>query len=237
MTTTVDISSIQQKIYDNLKPSGWATVLRSFILGGEFTQILTTLYAYSKDDRRFTPPLKDVFAAFHACPYSELHTVFIEREPFNEINQANGIIFDSSRMDKEHYCTTKVFDAIQRTIYVDSPYSRDMDLTRWSSQGILLLSANLTVEINKSCTHTELWKPFTAFLLDTLNIYNPGLHFVFFGKEVLNLSNSINIQRQYKYFVQHPTTAAQNKSIWDSANIFPILTKSIQKNYNKTIIW
>lgn len=237
MATTVDISYIQSKLYEDLKPTGWANLLRSFLVSSDFTLILEQLLELTQDKKRFTPTLKDVFAPFHGCSYTDLHTVFINREPFNEIGEASGLAFDSSRLNKEHYVTAKIFDAVQRTIYVDSPYSRDTDLTRWANQGILLLNANLTVGVNNSFSHTEIWKPFTAFLLDALNSYNQGLHFVFFGKDVVNLASNINIEHHYKYFVEHPTTASQNKGTWESSNIFPILSKSIQKNYNKTITW
>lgn len=237
MITTVDIPTIQQKLYENLKESGWANLLKSFLLSVDFTEILEKLYNLSTDKKRFTPALKDIFNAFIECPYKNLHTVIITKEPITDVNVSNGIPFDCSRSGREHPHTTQLFDAVQRTIYLNEPYNRDLSLSRWSNQGVLLLSSSLTVQIDKSSTHIQLWKPFMAFLLDTLNIYNQGLHFVFMGDDVKHLNTAINVKRHYKFSVPHPSTAAQNRGIWDSQNIFPILTQSIQKNYKQKIIW
>lgn len=241
MTTQVDISAIQAQLYEKLKSSGWAAVLQPFLLSAEFTDLLNKLHTEKLEDRRFTPLLRDVFTPFYTCPVKDLHTVLIAKEPFLSIGESNGIAFDCSNLEKENPWTTQIFDAINRTVYPADTYDRELGLTRWSEQGILILTADLTVQLEKSGSHNHIWKPFTAFLLDTLNTLNSGLHFVFIGEDVKYLTPMVNIKNHYKFFVQHPRTFGQNKGvnkgIWDSENIFPILQKSIQKNYNKKIIW
>lgn len=237
MTTSVDIDSIQQKLYESLKPSGWAPVLQTFLLSSDFTDLLKKLYAELEASRRFTPLLKEVFTAFYECPVKDLHTILVLKEPYTEINSSSGIALDCSKTSKEHPWLGQVFDAIERTVYKREDYERDLNLTRWANQGILLLSANLTTQINAPGRHGSIWNPFTTFLLDTLNSNNCGLHFVFIGDDVKYLTPMINIKAHYKFFIQHPRTYGQNKGVWDSENIFPILSKSIQKNYNKTIVW
>lgn len=236
-TTSVDIPSIQETIYENMKPSGWANLLRSFMLSGDFTLILQQLYELTVDKKRFTPTIKEMFRAFIECPYKDLHTVFVNREPFMAINTANGIAFDSSVSGREHPYTGLIFDAIQRTVYPGEVYNRDLNLSRWANQGILLYNATLTVQIDKPYTHNKIWEPFTAFLLDTLSIHNAGLHFVFVGADVKHLGNMINSRAHYKYAIPHPSTAAQSKGIWDSQNIFPILLKQVKRNFKQDIIW
>lgn len=237
MTKTINIPDIQDKLYQKLKPSGWARVMKSFLLGTEFTVILQQLFNLSMDGKKFTPKLDTIFKAFEQCPYSELHTVIINREPYEYINTANGIAFDSSVSDREHFMIGLIFEAIQRTVYTHDVYKRDLDLSRWSNQGVLLLNASLTVQIDKQNTHHKIWEPFTAFLLDTLSIYNSGLNFVFMGDNVKHLANIVNAKTHFRYLVPHPTTAAQNKGIWDSQNIFPILSRQIKNNYKKDMIW
>jgi uracil DNA glycosylase len=38
------------------------------------------LYTLSQDDKRFTPPLKQVFRAFEECPYDKLQVVIIGQD-------------------------------------------------------------------------------------------------------------------------------------------------------------
>ena len=100
-----------------------------------------------------------------------------------------------------------------------------------------MLNTNLTVQFNKASTHDQIWKPFTAFVLDTLNTTNQGLIFVFIGDDVKQWSSMVNVKAHYKFAIPHPGTASQSKEIWDSQNIFPILSKLIHKNYKRTIVW
>lgn len=76
----MNLEEIKQKMFDKLEPSGWGRVFKSFIFSSEFDQVLTTLYNLSITDKRFTPPLKQVFRAFEECPYKELKVVMIGQD-------------------------------------------------------------------------------------------------------------------------------------------------------------
>jgi uracil-DNA glycosylase len=76
----MNLEEIKQKMFDKLEPSGWSRVFKSFIFSSEFDQVLTTLYNLSITDKRFTPPLKQVFRAFEECPYNELKVVMIGQD-------------------------------------------------------------------------------------------------------------------------------------------------------------
>ena len=76
----MDLEEIKQKMFTKLKPSGWDKILKSFIFSSEFTEILSELYRQSVNDKRFTPPLKQVFRAFEECPYDKLQVVIIGQD-------------------------------------------------------------------------------------------------------------------------------------------------------------
>ena len=70
----------KQKIFDKLEPSGWGTVFKQYIFSIEFEFILTSLYNLTNVDKRFTPPLKQVFRAFEECPYDQLKLVIVGQD-------------------------------------------------------------------------------------------------------------------------------------------------------------
>jgi uracil DNA glycosylase len=76
----MDLQEIKQKMFTKLEPSGWDRVLKSFIFSSDFDEILTRLWSLSQDNKRFTPPLKQVFRAFEECPYNKLQVVFIGQD-------------------------------------------------------------------------------------------------------------------------------------------------------------
>jgi uracil-DNA glycosylase len=237
MVKTINIDEIQQKLFISLKDSGWSNLLKSFLLSYDFTLILEALYQETTEQRRFTPGIKDIFRPFIECPYSELHTVIITRESFCDFGISSGIPFDCSNAKTEHYSTKCLLDEVERTVYKDEFYEHETNFTHWCNQGILMLNTTLTTQLHKEGKHEQIWQPFTAFLLDTLNIQNKGLIFVFMGDEVKKYASMIDKNVHYKYAASHPSTAAKNQGIWDSEDIFNKVSKLVQNNYGKKIIW
>jgi len=236
MKTESEIDEIKQKLFAKLEPSGWDRVFKSFIFSSEFTEILTKLYELSIADKRFTPTLKQLFRAFEECPYDDLKVVFIGQDPYPQLGVADGISFSCGNTNKVQPSLKYIFEEIERTVYQEFPSYQDPDLSRWSKQGILMLNTALTVEVSKIGSHYDIWKPFTAYMLDWLNNYNPGLIYVYMGKKAEEWSELTN-DNNYKFTVKHPASAAYNGSKWDSNDIFNKISKLVEENNGQKITW
>jgi uracil-DNA glycosylase len=216
----MDLEEIKQKMFEKLKPSGWDRVLKSFIFSSEFDDILTKLYTLSKEDKRFTPPLKQVFRAFEECPYDKLQLVIIGQDPYPQLGVADGISFSCSNTDKAQPSLRYILDEVNRSVYGGHPGSLDVDLKRWSNQGVLMLNTALTVEVGKVGSHYDIWKKFTAYLLDWLNTHDTGLVYLYMGKKAEEWSELTDDNTSTKYFVKHPASAAYSGGRWDSEAVF-----------------
>ena len=230
MQQKIDIEEIKQKLFDKLEISGWDKLFKSFIFSSEFDDILTKLWSLSQEDKRFTPPLKQVFRAFEECPYDKLQIVIIGQDPYPQLGVADGIAFSCSNTDKLQPSLKYIHDEVNRTLYAGNPISTDLDLKGWANQGVLMLNTALTVEVGKIGSHYDIWKPFTAYLLDGLNNYKSDLVYVYMGKKAEEWSD-ITSDNNIKFFLKHPASAAYNGSKWDSNNVF----MEIQKY--KVITW
>ena len=237
MSDKLDLEEIKEKVYAKLEPSGWARVLRGFIYSKEFETIILTLAKQSRDGKRFTPPMKNWFRAFEECPYSELKVVIIGQDPYPGIHQADGIAFSLSEAEQIQPSLQYMFDAINKTVYNGVNVSRDMDLKRWSNQGVLLLNSALTTTIGKIGQHYLIWRPFIAYLLDILSWNNPGLVYIYMGKKAEEWIECVN-DNNYKFTVSHPASASYNNmTYWESKDVF-VKTKDILKqNYKFDIEW
>lgn len=227
----MDLQEIKQKMFSKLEPSGWGRVFKSFIFSGDFDDILTKLYTLSQADKRFTPPLKQVFRAFEECPYNKLQVVIIGQDPYPQLGVADGISFSCSNTGKLQPSLRYVLDEVNRTVYNGHPGSLDTDLTRWANQGVLMLNTALTVEVGKIGSHYDIWKKFTAYLLDWLNTHDTGLVYVYLGKKAEEWSELTDDVANTKYFLKHPASAAYSGGRWDSDSVF----MKIQKD--KQITW
>lgn len=232
----MDIEQIKQKMFDKLEPNGWGKVFKSFIFSSEFEKILTKLWDLSNENSRFAPTLKQVFRAFEECPYDKLQVVIIGQDPYPQLGVADGISFSCSNTNKLQPSLKFILQEVDRTVYNNNVISEDLDLKRWSNQGILMLNTALTVEIGKIGSHYDIWKPFTAYLFDYLNNNNSGLIYVYMGKKAEEWSEVTN-DNNYKFNVKHPASAAYNGSKWDSNDIFNKISKLVKENNGNNIIW
>lgn len=231
----VNLPVIQQKLYEKLKASGWGDKLKTFILSDDFLKILTQLLEESNRGERFTPVMKQLFRAFEECPYEELKVVVIGQDPYPKAGIADGISFSASNTDETPASLRHIFKELNRTVY-DETHENDKDLTRWANQGVLMLNTALTTTAGKIGTHVDLWKPFTAFLMDMLSHYNSGLIYVFMGAKAKEWAKMVN-QNNYKMFTIHPAAAAYRGGNWDSGDVFNAINKVLKENHNEEIKW
>lgn len=237
MTQTVNIEDVKNKLYIKLKDSGWGDRLKTFIQSSDFDQILAYLLGQVNQGKRFTPPLKQVFSAFEKCKYSDLKVIIVGQDPYPYEKIADGMAFSCSNDGKIQASLRYINKAIQHTVYNDLPLDYKSDLTPWAEQGILLLNASLTTEINKIGKHYHIWTPFITFLLDMLNAYNPGLVYVFMGKKAQEWMDQVS-DNNHKLICSHPASAAYiNQEMWDCNDVFNKTSKLVKDHYAYDIIW
>lgn len=235
-----NIGDIKQKMFDKLEPSGWQKIFKQYIFSTEFIETLLTLYNLSKEGRRFTPPLKNVFKAFEECPLDKLRVVIIGQDPYPQLGVADGIAFSCSNNDKPQPSLRYIFSELEREfpMYRTNDLLYDpLDLKRWSNQGILMLNTALTCEVSKIGSHYDIWKPFTKHLLTSLNDHDTGIIYVFMGKKAEEWSDLINDKFNYKFNVPHPASAAYKGGTWDSKHVFREINKILYDNTKQQIIW
>jgi uracil-DNA glycosylase len=226
----MNLQEIKQKLFNKFAINGWDKVFRSFVFSSDFDDIITKLWDLSNDNKKFTPPLKQVFRAFEECPYDNLQVVIIGQDPYPQLGVADGISFSCSNTNKLQPSLRFILEEVNRTVYDNEVIIEDLDLKIWSNQGVLMLNTALTTEVGNIGSHYDIWRPFTTYLLDWLNINKSELIYVYMGKKAEEWS-SMTDDTNIKYFVKHPASAAYNGSKWDSKDLFNKI------NLHKKIIW
>ena len=226
----MNLQEIKQKLFNKFAINGWDKVFRSFVFSSDFDDIIIKLWDLSNDNKKFTPPLKQVFRAFEECPYDNLQVVIIGQDPYPQLGVADGISFSCSNTNKLQPSLRFILEEVNRTVYDNEVIIEDLDLKIWSNQGILMLNTALTTEVGNIGSHYDIWRPFTTYLLDWLNINKSELVYVYMGKKAEEWS-SMTDDTNIKYFVKHPASAAYNGSKWDSKDLFNKI------NLHKKIIW
>jgi len=238
MEKTIDLAVIKQKLYERLSPSGWGSRLKSFLLSEEMDKILGKLYEESQDGKRFTPVLKQVFRAFEECPYGELKVVMLGQDAYPQLGVADGIAFSCSNTGVLQPSLKYILQEVHSTVYgMDKSYDYNPDLKHWANQGVLLINTAFTTSTGRVGAHYLIWKPFLTFVLDIISSYNPGMIYVFLGKESQKYADLIP-DNTYKIMVSHPASAAYaNAKTWDSEDVFNKINNLLRVNNNLKITW
>lgn len=237
METELEVINIKQKLFERLKPSGWDVFFKSYIFSSEFTDVLTRLYKMSTSDIRFTPPIRDIFRAFEECPYNDLKIVIVGQDPYPHLGIADGIAFSCSKTGKLQPSLKYILNEVNKTIYSGKDLSNDVDLKRWSNQGMLLLNTALTTEVGKIGKHYDLWNHFVACLFDYLNHNKKDLVYIYMGKKAQEWAEFVD-DSNHKIFTSHPASAAYNgQKEWDSGNAFLKAQHIIAESTGYIINW
>ena len=240
--TNTDPLEVGKKLYEILKESntGWHNLLKGFLLSQNFTNIFKTLEELVNDDKRFTPPLKEVFRAFTECPLDKLKVIVVGQDPYPQLGVADGISFSCSKKDKKEASLRYIHKAIAETVYnndVDFE-SLSNDLSTWSNQGVLMLNTALTTEVGKIGKHMDIWKPFIAYLFDMLNHRDHEYVFVFLGKKAQYFEELVDDIRHFILRTSHPASAAYAKEkTWNCNDVFNEVNNLLETRKIEKITW
>ena len=100
-----------------------------------------------------------------------------------------------------------------------------------------MLNTSLTVEVGKIGSHYDIWKDFTAYLLDYLTHNKENIVYIYMGKKAQEWAD-LTGDNNHKLFVSHPASAAYTKQKhWNSDNVFLKTQALVMEYYNTNIIW
>lgn len=125
------------------------------------------------------PPGSQMFSAFDACPFDKVKVVILGQDPYHEPRQANGLCFSVNDGIMFPPSLQNIFKEIESDLGISIPKSGD--LSRWASQGVLLLNATLTVRAHQAGSHQNRgWEQFTDAVIHRLQ-KNENILYLFCG--------------------------------------------------------
>lgn len=142
------------------------------------------------------PPARNIFRAFDLCPLDKVKVVIVGQDPYHGVNQANGLSFSVNDGIVLPPSLQNIYKEIHNDLGI-FPLSSG-DLTRWASQGVLMLNSVLTVLANQPASHSKIgWEQFTDAVIKTLNANRKHIVYLLWGKyaqtkgEVIDRNNNL----------------------------------------------
>jgi uracil-DNA glycosylase len=183
------------------------------------------------------PEYKNIFRAFHLCPYNDLRIIFLGQDPYPQKGVATGVLFGNKENTKELSPSLEVIKeaCIDYTI-PHSPIIFDNTLESWAKQGILMINSSLTVQENKPGSHSLIWRPFISKLLQNCSKRETGLVYVLFGKDAQSFKPYIDDKHNDVLEVGHPAYYARTNTKLPT-QLFKDINRIMLNRYNIPIKW
>lgn len=182
------------------------------------------------------PPSRLVFNAFNLCPFNEVKVVIMGQDPYHEPGQAMGLSFSVPEGVAIPPSLQNIFKEIQADL--GKPLPTSGNLTRWASQGVLLLNATLTVQAHVANSHQRLgWSVFTDAAICALSAHREHLVFMLWGGYARSKRSLIDGQRHLILESVHPSPLSANRGGWFGNHHFSKCNAYLQSHGMTGIDW
>ncbi len=215
--------------------AGWKAQLTNEFEKPYFKQLINFVkYEYST--RTIYPPGRLIFNAFDKCPFDAVKVVIIGQDPYHGIGQAHGLCFSVNHGIAIPPSLKNIYKELHDDIGFTIPNSGNLE--KWSSQGILMLNATLTVRANQAGSHQNKgWEQFTDAVIAKLSAEKEHLVFLLWGAYAQRKGSCIDKSKHLILRGAHPSPLAANKGGFFGGKYFSKTNAYLQEKGKTPIDW
>ena len=179
------------------------------VLGDEFSkEYFEQLTAFVKGEYKkgmVYPAPKNIFRAFDLCPFDTVKVVILGQDPYHGEKQANGLCFAVDEGTTLPPSLKNIFKEIASDLGKPLAHTSG-DLSRWGTQGVLLLNATLTVRAHAAGSHQHKgWEEFTDTTIKALSDHREHLVFMLWGNYAKQKGSHIDRTKHLVLEAAHPS--------------------------------
>jgi uracil-DNA glycosylase len=209
------------------------------VIGEEFNKPymveLRTKLSKARDVTTVYPKGELVFRAFRETPFDKVKVVWFGQDPYHD-GSATGLAFECGKK----YLTPS-WKQVLKAYEAEFPHNFATDLlegelSRWASNGVLLLNTALTVEQGVANSHTNLWSKFTNVVIEALIADRRPKVFAMLGKKAQRYQNWVTVPH-YSVCREHPQAANYENRDWDHGKIFTTINAILKQNGVGEVDW
>lgn len=219
----------------------WHAKMQPFIESEACDEIYAFLKKESMRGKKIAPLSSNVWRCFMETPLDEVRVIMIGMCPYHTAVNGNpvadGLLMGCSVTGKLQPSLEKFYEGVEIELYngLNLRYDKNPDVSYLAKQGVLMLNAALTTEINKAGSHIKLWTPLMEYLFEHVFQYQ-GAPIIFLGKDA-SVYKKLCSPFSWSFVVSHPASAAYKQSDWDTEGVFGKVNKILKNNNNYQINW
>lgn len=228
------------KFKSQMHPS-WHAKMKPFIESEECDKIYAYLKSESKRGKKVAPISMHVWRCFLETSLDDLKVVMVGLCPYhtlkNDAPVADGLLMGCSVTGVVQPSLDQYYRAVEKEFYdgLNLNIIENPDVSFIAHQGVLMLNAALTTEINKAGSHLEIWEPFIKYLFEEI-INHLGIPIIFLGKESAKYKKYTGIFT-HVFELSHPASAAYKGTDWDTEGVFTKVNRLLEENNGFSVQW
>lgn len=226
----------QDKLSKVQLEESWKISLAPFLLSPQMDNLRDFLFQEKQAQKIIYPPSKQIFSALNTTPLAEVKVVILGQDPYHGPNQANGLSFSVQKGIALPPSLRNIFHELHTDLGIPAP--RHGDLTKWATQGVLLLNSVLTVEAGQPTSHQKQgWEAFTDEVIDVLNEQREHIVFILWGAYAQRKGQRINRDKHLVLTAAHPSPLAANRGGFFGCKVFSKTNQYLKQHGIEPIDW
>ena len=185
-------------------------------LGGGWDSLLGGLFAderylklreFLKQEymtRTVYPDMYDLYNCFRYTPLNNLKAVILGQDPYHEPGQAHGLCFSVRPGVPLPPSLQNIYKEIESDLGIKEPNCGD--LTKWATEGVLLLNTTLTVRAHLANSHSKCgWAWFTDSVIKLISDNTENTVFILWGGNARSKAPLIDGKKHLILQCAHPS--------------------------------
>tara|TARA_S200000501_G_scaffold348022_1_gene362895 strand:+ start:649 stop:1326 length:678 start_codon:yes stop_codon:yes gene_type:complete len=214
----------------------WLTHIESEFKKEYMLEIKKNLTHLKKIGRVIYPRNSEIFNSINLTKFEKTKVIIIGQDPYHGDGQAHGLSFSVKEGIKIPPSLLNIFKEIESDVGI-SVDKKNGNLTRWASQGVLLLNSLLTVEKGNPLSHKNFgWEFLTDKVIQVLSQKRKGLVFILWGSHARSKKNLIDSRNNLIIESAHPSPLSAHRGFIGSKP-FSKTNDYLIKNNSNPINW
>jgi uracil-DNA glycosylase len=217
----------------------WQTVLQSEFEKPYFIDLTSKIKSEYLTNKVFPDP-QNIFRAFDLTPFDEVKVVILGQDPYHTPGVADGLAFSTKPGNRVPPSLQNIYkEIISEFGHTDYSHKFDPDLTRWATQGVLLLNNTLTVRSGQANSHSSFgWDTFTNAVIETIVREKTNIVFILWGNFARGKKPLIEQASNSQLILEsaHPSPFSADKGFFGNDH-FKLANEWLEKHSMKPIEW
>lgn len=150
------------------------------------------------------PPKDEIFTAYELAPLADVKVLILGQDPYHEPGQAHGLSFSVKPGVKIPPSLCNIYKELQDDLGLYIP--NNGYLTKWASQGVMMLNTVLTVRAHEANSHKGIgWEEFTDATIRILNQQDRPIVFMLWGSPAARKMPMLTNKKHLVLTSAHPS--------------------------------